>query len=139
MEAIIQKLGFNDKFTTLLLLCVTPVSYSILVNVEPKGLIKPSRSIRQGDPLSLFLFLICIKGLHNLIYQAASLGDIHRFTLSKRSPSLTHPLYANDSLLFYKSIVEEVQNVLEVLKVYEEGLGQQINCTKTNVFLFSVN
>lgn len=134
MEAIIRKLGFNKKINALLLLCVTSVSYSILVNVEPKDLIKPSRSIQQGDPLSPLLFLIYTKGLHDLIYQAASLGDIHKFALCKRSSSLTHLLFANDILLFYKSIVEEVQNVLKVLKVYEEGSGQQINHTKTTIF-----
>ena len=61
--------------------CVKTVTYSILVNGELKGLINPSRGLRQGDPLSPFLFLLCTKGLHGLIKNAASKGDIKGFSL----------------------------------------------------------
>ena len=50
------------------------VTYSILVNREPQGLIHPTRGIDQGDPLSPFLFLLCTKGLHGLIQQVARVG-----------------------------------------------------------------
>ena len=50
------------------------VTFSILVNGEPQGLIHPTRGIDQGDPLSPFLFFLCTKGLHGLIQQAARVG-----------------------------------------------------------------
>ena len=46
--------------------CVKSVSYSILVNGNPKGHIVPTRGIHQGDPLSPYLFLICSEGLNGL-------------------------------------------------------------------------
>ena len=67
LEKIMRKLGFNEKWVTLMMLCVSTVSYSILINGAPNGYIRPTRGRRQGDPISPFLFLICLKGLHGLL------------------------------------------------------------------------
>ena len=102
----------------------------LLLYPHPMGFIKPTKGIQQGDPLSPFLFLLCTEGLHGLISQAAQRGDIHGFSLSRRSPALTHLLFADDSLLFCRSNVEEYQKVLEVLQVYEMSSGQQVSKAK---------
>ena len=70
LEAVLRWMGFTERWIQLMMMGVKTVSYSILVNGEPKGMIKPTRGIRQGDPLSPFLFLLCTKGLHGLISQA---------------------------------------------------------------------
>ena len=92
LKEVMRKLGFNERWIALMMICVKIVSYSMLVNGEPKGLIHPIRGIRQGDPLSPFLFLLCTEGLNSLILQAKSEGSIHSFALSGRSPKLTHLL-----------------------------------------------
>ena len=92
LEEVMRKLGFNERWIALMMICVKTVSYSMLVNGEPKGLIHPIRGIRQGDPLSPFLFLLCTEGLNSLILQAKSEGSIHSFALSGRNPKLTHLL-----------------------------------------------
>ena len=53
--------------------CVTSVSYSIRINGKPMGHIVPTRGIRQGDPLSPYLFLLCAEGLSALIQKTGSL------------------------------------------------------------------
>ena len=58
LEAVMRKLGFDDQWIFLLKLCVKSVSYSIIVNGEPKVFIHPTRGIRPSDPLSPFLFLL---------------------------------------------------------------------------------
>ena len=134
LKCVMRKMGFDERWITLVMLCVSTVSYSILINGAPKGFIKPTRGIRKGDPQSPFLFLLCTEWLHWLITQSTLRGDIHGFSLSKRSPSLTHILFANDSLLFCKSNVEECQKNLEILHIYERSSGQQINKAKTTIF-----
>ena len=114
--------------------CVTLVSYSILINGEPKGMIYPSKGIRQGDPLSPFLFLLYIEGLHGLISKAVGQGDIQGYALSRNSPRLTHLLFANDSLLFCKATIQECQKVLDILDTYGKCSRQQIIRRKTTIF-----
>ena len=64
---IIEKMGFCEKWVSLIFECISTVSYSILVNKEPKGDIRPSRGIRQGNPLSPYLFLLCSEGLNRML------------------------------------------------------------------------
>ena len=71
LSSVMEKMGFNEHWICLMMLCVKIVTYSILVNGEPKDMITPTRGIRQGDPLSPFLFLLCTEGLNGLINQAS--------------------------------------------------------------------
>lgn len=61
------KMGFDDKWIQMIFGCISSISYSILVNGEPQGDIKPTRGLRHGDPLSSYLFLLVSKGLNGLI------------------------------------------------------------------------
>ena len=114
--------------------CVKTVSYLVLVNGEPCGMIQPTRGIRQGDPLSPFIFLLCIEGLNGRIKKAENNGEIHGFSLYRRGPKLTHLLFADDSLLFCRATIEECGKVLEILNMYEEASGQKVNRSKTALF-----
>ena len=106
-----------------MMLCVKMVSYSILVNSKPKGEIQPSRGTRQGDPSSPFIFLLCTEGLHSLISKAESDGEIKGYSLSRRSPRLTHLLFADDSVLFCRSNTQDCNKVLEILATCESVSG----------------
>ena len=64
---IIEKMGFCEKWVSLIFECISMVSCSILVNKEPKGDIRPSRGIRQGNPLSPYLFFLCSEGLNRML------------------------------------------------------------------------
>lgn len=65
-------MGFDRRWINLISECISTVSYSILVNGEPRGNIIPTRGIWQGDPLSPYLFLLCFEGLNGLIKQAVN-------------------------------------------------------------------
>ena len=114
--------------------CVKSVSYSILVNGEPKGHIVPTRGIRQGDPLSPYLLLICSKGLNGLIEHAVENKHIEGVSLCRNGPKISHIFFANDSLLFCRVRVGDVKKIQEILGKYERAFGQKINSDKTTLF-----
>ena len=102
LEEIMKKMGFHQKWIGLMVECISTVSYSILVNGKPHGNIQPSRGLRQGDPLSPYLFLLCEEGLHSHIKKAESNGDIQGVSLCRGGPKITHLFFADDRLLFHK-------------------------------------
>ena len=118
--------------------CVTTISYSILVNEEPEGMIYPSRGIRQGDPLSPYLFLFCAKGLNAILRKATVAEEIEGFSLCRRGPKITHLFFEDDCLLLCRSNLAECEKIKELLAVYEATLGQMVNKDKTTLF-FSKN
>ena len=67
VEAVIQRLGFAEEWIRLVMMCLSTVSYSILLNGVQSGNFTVSKGIRQGDPLSPYIFLLCAEGLSSLL------------------------------------------------------------------------
>jgi hypothetical protein len=134
LKQVMLKMGFNTKWVSLMMECISLVSYSILINGSPQGLLKPTRGLRQGDLLSPYLFLLCTEGLHGLLHQAANNELIQGISLSRGGPQLTHLFFADDRLLFCRARRDECETLLNILSQYEAVLGQQINRDKTTLF-----
>ena len=117
-----------------MLACISSVSYSVLINGDPHGNIQPSRGLRQGDPLSPYLFLLCAEGLHSLIKQAEASGDMQGVALCRQGPKITHLFFADDSLLFTRATNTACEKIKLILEQYERASGQQINRDKTTIF-----
>ena len=134
LRVVMIKMGFNDRWVALVIECITLVTYSLLINREPLGDIKPSRGIRQGDPLSPYLFLLCSEGLHRMIQKATERGAIQGVSICRNGPKLTHLFFANNSLLFCRATTHDCQKVMEILSNYEKVSGQKLNREKTALF-----
>jgi hypothetical protein len=123
LETIMRRLGFNDKWVDLIMVCVRTVTYSVLINGVPHGLIKPTRGIRQGDPLSPYLFILCAEGLSSILHKAEREGRISGLAIATRGTKINHLFFADDSFLFCKANFVEWGNVQEILDVYEKASG----------------
>ena len=97
-----------------------------------------SRGLRQGDPLSPALFLICTKGLSALINRAVRNQLLTGISIYRGCPRVTHLLFADDVILFYKASVKESRVLKNILQQYEDSSGQKINTDKFSIF-FSPN
>ena len=104
-----EKMGFHAKWVQLIMTFITTAHFSVLVNGNPTGYILPSRGQRQGDLLSLDLFLFCAEELIASLRRAETYGIIRGVVASKGGPCISHLLFANDSLLFCHASVEECQ------------------------------
>lgn len=89
-EEGLKSLGSHDKFVSLIKKCVSSVSYSIILNGSPYRNFTPSRGLRQGDPLSPYLFIIAMDVLSRLLVKAENKGKIQGVEVSRRVPSVSH-------------------------------------------------
>lgn len=101
LEKVIEKMGFCAKWIQLVMQHVRTVRFHILLEGESIGLIVLEMGIRQGDPLSPYLFIIGAEGLSALIRKRELEGSIHGCKVSASALSITHLFFANDSYLFF--------------------------------------
>ncbi|XP_024015975.1 uncharacterized protein LOC112089224 [Eutrema salsugineum] len=109
------------------------VSFQVLINGEPEGNIKPSRGLRQGDPLSPFLFILCTEGLISLLKGAEEEERISGLKIAQASPPVSHLLFADDSLFFCKADMQQGAEILRIINTYGMASGQQLKLGKSSI------
>ena len=119
--------------------CNTSVSYSLLVNDELAGLIKPTREIRQGDPLSPYIFILCMEALSNDLFKESIQPKFGvGIKLCPGSERIPCQLFADDCLIFYKANTINCRRVKQISDKFCQQSGQLINYHKSTL-TFSTN
>jgi hypothetical protein len=137
LRMILIKFGFNEKFVSWIMGCVSSVTYKVRVSGNLTKGFKPTRGIRQGDPLSPYLILFVGEGLSRIIKRAVHLQELQDLKVCRRAPGISHLLFADDIMLFLKAKPEQAVLIkLAAIGIFEIGLGQLINPTKCSI-LFS--
>ncbi|XP_013624921.1 uncharacterized protein LOC125583303 [Brassica napus] len=113
--------------------CVWSVSYSFLVNDSVHGRIIPSRGIRQGDPLSPYIFILCGEVLSGLCRRAQRSGHMSGLRVATPAPRLNHLLFADDTMFFLDTDERSCAALVDILHQYRVSSGQLINAAKSSI------
>jgi hypothetical protein len=102
LQEIMLKLGFSASWVELVMRLVTTVSFSVLFNGSPKEEFRPTRGIRQGDPISPYLFLLVAEGLSCLLKSSERSSTLSGLKVASTALAVNHLLFADDSLLLIR-------------------------------------
>ncbi|XP_016173257.1 uncharacterized protein LOC107615734 [Arachis ipaensis] len=106
---------------------------SMLINGSPSKPFKMERGLRQGDPLSLFLFVLVVDVLHRMIGEAVRNGHISPLLVGRDSVALSHLQFADDTILFCPPEEETIKNYKRLLRCFELMSGLSINFDKSSL------
>lgn len=114
--------------------CMASVSYRVGLNGCFNDMFVPSRGLKQGDPMSPYLFLICVEGFSTLLEQAKIQNVVKGVRLGRGSLAINHLFFADGSLLFGDVSKEGTENVHKIIYIYEGALGYKVNYDKSILY-----
>ncbi|XP_073107174.1 uncharacterized protein [Elaeis guineensis] len=131
-----RKRKTKRKKTSWITVCVQQASFSNLVNGAAASLLVSSLGLRQGCPLSPFLFVLCSELLPSLLKIAVNRGELHPYQLPASMPSISHLIFIDDRLFTLKATTNNANVLRRIMITYNEQLRQHVNMVKSHV-LFS--
>ncbi|CAH9094512.1 unnamed protein product [Cuscuta epithymum] len=137
LEAVLNGLNFHPRFIGWVMECVTNASFSISLNGSLFGWFKGKRGIRQGDPVSPHLFVLCLEYFSRLL-KLRTQGTGFNYHPLCSSLSITHLAYADDLMLFSRGDIHSIKILIKVLEDFGEVSGLKVNHGKSNIFVGGV-
>ncbi|KAA3461385.1 reverse transcriptase [Gossypium australe] len=138
LAGMMTHLGFHADWIVLIMICVCSVSYSVSLNGSNSKWFSPSRGLRQGDPLSPYLFLICAEGFSTLINEAKHKGLMRGVSVGRERFSINHLFFADDYILFGDASNEGTNMVRDIIREYEMISGQRVNFDKSLIYFGAI-
>ncbi|KAA3468408.1 reverse transcriptase [Gossypium australe] len=127
VENVMKKMGFDKGWVDMVMKCVSSVSYSVIINGFASTCFHPHRGLRQGDPLSPFLFLFCGEGLSSLMRLAKAENIIKGVKASRSGLAISHLLFADDCILFAEATERDAISLKQILMEYEQNSNALIS------------
>jgi len=139
IDMVLKEMGFGEKWRTWINSCVSTARISILFNGCPCKPFKMGRGLRQGDPLSPFLFVLVAEVLNRALNRAANLGLFKGLQVGANREMITHLQFADDTLLFCEAEELYLQNLKNVLLSFLTFSGLAVNYGKSGLIVFGKN
>lgn len=130
---VLHAFGFDPYWIQLIQQCLFTVSFSVLLNGLPLGFFRPQHGVRQGDPISHFLFILCAKTITRLAPKVEQDGRLLGVKVAQNATSISHLMFADDLVFFIRANLREVRTVKNLLQQYEVWSSQKINILKPSI------
>lgn len=111
IQKVLAKMNFPPVFIDVIMECISSVSYSLLLNGHCVESFRPARGLRQGDPLSPYIFIIAMNTLSFAFHLAEFNGELEGIQFARRGPRITHLMYADDIVLFFKASHDAAKSI----------------------------
>ncbi|XP_071727663.1 uncharacterized protein [Rutidosis leptorrhynchoides] len=131
---VMKCMGFGTKWCKWISSCLKSATISILINGSPKSEFNLKRGVRQGDPLSFFLFIIAAEGLNILTKVAVERGMYKGVEVGKDKVIISHLQYADDTIFFGDWSRRNARNLMYLLECFERASGLKVNYNKSQLF-----
>ncbi|KAL6585288.1 hypothetical protein OROMI_004577 [Orobanche minor] len=128
---MLKLLGFGDKWVNWIMECVSKATSSVLVNGSPSKDFDFKRGLRQGDPLSPFLFLLVAEGLNLMMKKACVLGHFIPYKVERDSVAISHLQFVDDTIFFGEAVESNIIAIKSLLRCFESVSGLKINFCKS--------
>ncbi|KAM0018703.1 putative RNA-directed DNA polymerase [Helianthus debilis subsp. tardiflorus] len=139
LVSILDQMGFPDRWILWIKGILASARSAVLVNGSPTFEFNCEKGLRQGDPLSPFLFLIVMEALSRVFDKAIAIGEIEGIKVGKNDLVVSHLFYADDALIMGKWCRENVENTARVLRCFHLCSGLKINIHKSSLIGVGVN
>lgn len=135
---ILTSMNFHPRMIQWIKACVSTASYSLNINGEPTGLILGKRGLRQGDPLSSYLFVIVMETLTCILKEKAQLPDFHHHWRCDQT-KIINLCFADDLMIFCRGELQSIKHIKDSLFEFEALSGLAPSPAKSNIFFSGVN
>ncbi|GKA02352.1 RNA-directed DNA polymerase, eukaryota [Tanacetum coccineum] len=132
VDTISKKFGFGDKWCKWIHSCLQSSRGSILINGSPTPEFQFFKGLKQGDPLSPFLFILVMESLHLSFQRVVDAGLFSGIKLDS-SMSVSHLFYADNAIFMGQWNQSNIDTIVRVLKVFHSASGLRINMKKSKL------
>lgn len=134
-----NRMGFGNKWRYWIRNCLESGRASVIINGSPTNEFSITKGVRQGDPLSPFLFIIAIEGLNVAMKTAVEKGVFDGVKFPNSNICLSHLFYADDALFIGEWSRRNIANVSRILKCFYVSSGLKVNFSMSRVFGIGVS
>ncbi|GFZ21539.1 hypothetical protein Acr_29g0007010 [Actinidia rufa] len=138
LQELLSALHFPPRFVGWVMECVTTTSFSLSYNGSMHGFFKGQRGLRQGDPLSPYLFVLCLEYLSRGLGQLKDNADFN-FHPKCGGLKITHLAFADDLVLFSRGDPKSVSMLMEHLNHFGDCSGLKVSFAKSSLFAAGIN